>query len=77
MLANSGTMRSSLEKTKHKLNTITNRYDQETFLAGYIDGLQAAIGILSNNSSTMSYTMEIDEMFGEDYARIDEDENTN
>ena len=56
------------------VNDVFGKYDQETFLAGYIDGLQAAIGILSNNSSTMSYTMEIDEMFGEDYARIDEDE---
>ena len=59
------------------VNDVFGNYDQEAFLAGYIDGLQAAIGILSNNSSTMSYTMEIDEMFGEDYARIDEDENTN
>jgi hypothetical protein len=49
----------------------------ELYLAGYIDGLQKAILLASENNSTMSYTMDIDEMFGEDYARIDEDENTN
>ena len=59
------------------INDVVGKYDQETFLAGYIDGLQVAIKTLSENNSTMSYTMEIDEMFGEDYARIDEDENTN
>ena len=56
------------------INDTMGKYDQETFLAGYINGLQAAIATLSNNNSTMSYTMEIDEMFGEDYARVDEDE---
>ena len=51
--------------------------DQLKYQCGYIDGLQTAIRLLSDNSSTMSYTMEIDEMFGEDWARIDDDENTN
>jgi hypothetical protein len=51
--------------------------DQEVYQAGYIDGLQTAIRLASDNNTTMSYTMEIDEMFGEDYARVDEDEDTN
>jgi len=51
--------------------------DQEVYQAGYIDGLQTAIRLLSENDSNLSYTVEIDEMFGEDYARIDEDEDTN
>ena len=51
--------------------------DQEIYQSGYIDGLQVAIRLLSDNSDTMSYTMEIDEMFGEDFAMIDEDEDTN
>ena len=51
--------------------------DQVTYQCGYIDGLQTAIRIMSENSDTMNYTIEIDEMFGEDYARVDEDEDTN
>ncbi len=48
--------------------------EQWIYQSGYIDGLQTAIRTLSNDDTTMSYTMEIDEMFGEDYARMDEDE---
>jgi hypothetical protein len=50
--------------------------DQEVYQAGYIDGLQTAIRLLSVNDSDMSYTVEVDEMFGEDYAKIDDDEDT-
>ena len=48
--------------------------DMEVYQCGYIDGLRTAIRLLSEDDSTMSYTMEIDEMFGEDYARTDTDE---
>ena len=51
--------------------------DQEVYQAGYIDGLHTAIRLASENNASMSYTVEIDEMFGEDYAKIDEDEDTN
>ena len=51
--------------------------DQEVYQSGYIDGLQTAIRLLSVNDSDMSYTVEVDEMFGEDYAKIDDDEDTN
>tara|TARA_R100000322_G_scaffold71109_1_gene44731 strand:- start:541 stop:792 length:252 start_codon:yes stop_codon:yes gene_type:complete len=50
--------------------------DQEIYQSGYIDGLQTAIRLLSVNDSEMSYTVEVDEMFGEDYAKIDDDEDT-
>ena len=56
------------------VSNVLSQEDQEVYQAGYIDGLQTAIRLLSDNSDTMSYTMEIDEMFGEDYARIDDDE---
>jgi hypothetical protein len=57
-------------------SNVMGKYEQEIFLAGYIDGLQAAINLASEDTSTMSYTVDIDEMFGEDYAMIDDDENT-
>ena len=55
---------------------IMDDYQRPIYQSGYIDGLQVAIRLLSDNDTTMSYTMEIDEMFGEDYAKVDEDEDT-
>ena len=52
-------------------SNVMGKYEQEVFLAGYIDGLQAAIRAVSEDNSDHSYTIEIDEMFGEDYARSD------
>ena len=48
--------------------------DQEVYQAGYIDGLQTAIRLASEDNTSMSYTVEIDEMFGEDCAKVDDDE---
>ena len=57
-------------------SNILEEEDQVTYQCGYIDGLQTAIRIMTENSDTMNYTIEIDEMFGEDYAKIDDDEDT-
>ena len=37
--------------------------DQEVYQAGYIDGLQTAIRIMSENSDTMSYSVEMVDIF--------------
>jgi len=58
-------------------SNVLDDYDRPIYQSGYIDGLQTAIRTLSANDSNMSYTIEIDEMFGDDYARVDEDEDTN
>ena len=50
-------------------SNVMGKYEQEVFLAGYIDGLQAAIRAASEDNSDHSYTIEIDEMFGEDYEK--------
>jgi len=57
-------------------SNVMDDYERPIYQSGYIDGLQTAIRLLSENDSNMSYNIEIDEMFGEDYATIDEDENT-
>ena len=57
-------------------SNVLDDYDRPVYQSGYIDGLQTAIMMLSSDDTTMSYTVEIDEMFGEDYARMDEDEDT-
>jgi len=56
-------------------SNVLDDYDRPIYQSGYIDGLQTAIRLASEDSNTMSYTVDIDEMFGEDYARAD-DENT-
>ena len=56
---------------------VLDDYSRDIYQAGYLDGLQTAIRIASENSTDMSYTVEVDEMFGEDYAKIDDDEDTN
>ena len=40
--------------------------DQEVYQSGYIDGLQTAIRLLSENDSSMSYTVEMDEIFDDE-----------
>ena len=56
------------------VSNVLSQEDQEIYQSGYIDGLQTAIRLLSEDDSSMSYTVEIDEMFGEDYAKVDDDE---
>tara|TARA_R100000084_G_C4507528_1_gene80974 strand:- start:189 stop:452 length:264 start_codon:yes stop_codon:yes gene_type:complete len=56
------------------VSNVLSQEDQEIYQSGYIDGLQTAIRLLSVNDSSMSYTVEMDEIFDEDWARIDDDE---
>ena len=56
-------------------SNVLGDYDRPIYQAGYLDGLQTAIRLASENNSDHSYTIEIDEMFGEDYARSDNDTN--
>ena len=57
-------------------SSVLDDYSRDIYQAGYLDGLQTAIRIASENSTDMSYTVEVDEIFGEDYAKIDDDEDT-
>ena len=47
-------------------SNILEEEDQVTYQCGYIDGLQTAIRIMSENSDTMSYSVEMDEIFPSD-----------
>ena len=53
------------------VSNVLSQEDQEIYQSGYIDGLQTAIRLASENDTSMSYTVEIDEIFD------DEDEITN
>ena len=57
------------------VSNVMEKYESEIYQAGYIDGLHSAMNIAAEESTSNSYTIEIDEMFGEDYHSIDEDTN--
>ena len=45
---------------------VMDDYQRPIYQTGYIDGLQTAIIILSEDDSTMSYTVEMEDIFPED-----------
>ena len=47
-------------------SNVMQEEDQMTYQCGYIDGLQTAIRIMSENSDTMSYSVEIEDIFPSD-----------
>ena len=54
-------------------SNVMDDYDRPIYQSGYIDGLQTAIRLLSENDSSMSYTVEIEDMFPEDDEQQNED----
>ena len=54
-------------------SSVMSDYDRPIYQAGYLDGLQTAIRLLSENDSSMSYSVEMEEIFPSD----DEIEDTN
>ena len=54
-------------------SNVMEEEDQVRYQCGYIDGLQTAIRLLSENDSSMSYSVEMEEIFPSD----DEIEDTN
>ena len=57
------------------VSNVMEEYDQEIYQAGYIDGLQTAINMLAEQSETMSYSLDVEDIFYDDYPdRDDEDE---
>ena len=55
------------------VSNVLSQEDQEVYQSGYIDGLQTAINVLSENDSTMSYSVEMEDIFPEDDEERDED----
>ena len=52
---------------------VMGEYDQNVYQCGYIDGLQTAIRMLSENSETMSYSIDMEDVFPSDDEEKDED----
>ena len=53
-------------------SNIMEEEDQVTYQCGYIDGLQTAIRIMSENSDTMSYSVEMEDIFPSDDEEIED-----
>ena len=45
---------------------VMDDYKRPIYMTGYIDGLQTAIRIMSENSETMSYSVDMEDIFDED-----------
>ena len=50
---------------------ILGDYERPIYQSGYIDGLQTAINLLSEDDSSMSYTVEMDEIFDDEELNED------
>ena len=48
------------------VSNVLSQEDQEVYQSGYIDGLQTAIRLLSEDDSSMSYTVEIEDIFDDE-----------
>ena len=53
------------------VSNVLDDYDRPIYQSGYIDGLQTAIRLLSEDDSSMSYSVEMEDIFD------DEEEDTN
>ena len=54
-------------------SNVLDDYDRPVYQSGYIDGLQTAIRVLSENDSNMSYTVEIDDIFDDEDLQTEYD----
>ena len=48
------------------VSNVLDDYDRPIYQSGYIDGLQTAIRIMSENSETMSYSIDMEDIFPDD-----------
>ena len=48
------------------VSNVLDDYDRPIYQSGYIDGLQTAIRLLSEDDSSMSYTIEMDDIFDDE-----------
>ena len=48
------------------VSNVLSQEDQDIYQSGYIDGLQTAIRILSVNDSSMSYSVELEDIFDDE-----------
>ena len=52
---------------------VLDEQDQIVYQCGFIDGLQTAIRVMSENSETMSYSVDMEDIFPSDDEEKDED----
>ena len=62
------------ETYEYITSNVMEEGEQWIYQCGYIDGLQTAIRMMSENDSTMSYSVDMKDVFPEDDEEIDENE---
>jgi hypothetical protein len=55
------------------VSNVLDDYDRPVYQSGYIDGLQTAIRVLSENDSNMSYTVEVEDIFDDEDLQTEYD----
>ena len=55
------------------VSNVLDDYDRPVYQSGYIDGLQTAIRVLSENDSNMSYTVEVEDIFDDEDIQTEYD----
>ena len=50
---------------------VMDDYQRPIYMTGYIDGLQTAIRIMSENSETMSYSIDMEDIFDDEDLKDD------
>ena len=53
------------------VSNVLSQEDQEVYQSGYINGLQTAIRLLSEDDSSMSYTIEIEDVYDDEEQNED------
>ena len=56
------------------VSNVLDDYDRPIYQSGYIDGLQTAIRILAEESETMSYTVEMEDIFDDEESQTEYDD---
>ena len=54
------------ETYEYIVSNVMEEGEQWIYQAGYIDGLQTAIRLLSENDSSMSYSIELEDIFDDE-----------
>ena len=54
-------------------SNVLDDYDRPVYQAGYLDGLQTAIRLFSENDSSMSYSVEMEDIFDDEESQTEYD----
>ena len=60
----------TIEECESYSELMHDDHEYKIYQTGYIDGLKAALAIIAENDSSHSYTIEMDDIFGDENEEI-------